>query len=280
MKIAITTAGGNLGRAIVKESIDEFGRENVIGIARTPEKAKDLGVEIRKGDYNLKADFLEALREVELLVLISGLDAPEKRIIQHRNVIEAAKESGVRKIIYNSIFGTDGGSAFDAIIKSNRQTEEDVINSGMEWAVGRNGLYLEPDVEYLEKYKKEGQIINCAGEGKCAYTSRSELALAYVNLAKNEHTNGNVYNLTGEAITQSQLADYLNQSFKTSLAYQSISFEAYKEDRIKEYGDFFGNVIAGIYLNIRNGSFDVESDFEKVTGRPHKSHLETMKEMK
>ena len=49
MKIAVTSAGGQLGTAIVKELKREIGSENVIGLARTPERASHLGVEIQKG---------------------------------------------------------------------------------------------------------------------------------------------------------------------------------------------------------------------------------------
>lgn len=44
MKIALTSASGKLGEAIVKQLIKEIGKENVIGIARTPSKAAHLGV--------------------------------------------------------------------------------------------------------------------------------------------------------------------------------------------------------------------------------------------
>lgn len=52
MKIAVTSASGQLGAAIIRHLIPEIGNKNVIGIARTPEKAQHLGIEIRKGDYN------------------------------------------------------------------------------------------------------------------------------------------------------------------------------------------------------------------------------------
>ncbi|MCM4158274.1 NAD(P)H-binding protein, partial [Gramella sp. AN32] len=61
MKIAVTSASGQLGSAISKQLIKEIGKDNVIGIARTPEKAKNLGIEIRKGDYNNRQDFDRAL---------------------------------------------------------------------------------------------------------------------------------------------------------------------------------------------------------------------------
>ena len=105
MKIAITSVNGQLGTAIAKKLIQDLGKDNVIGIARTPEKAKHLGIEIRQGDYSNRQHFDEALKGIDKLVLISGMDEPHKRIQQHRNVIEAAKQNGVQKIVYTSIVG-------------------------------------------------------------------------------------------------------------------------------------------------------------------------------
>jgi NAD(P)H dehydrogenase (quinone) len=63
-------------------------------------------------------------------------------------VIEAAKFSGVKKIEYTSIVGDEQNSAFGPVVQSNRQNEKDVQNSGLECVIGRNGIYLEPDLEY------------------------------------------------------------------------------------------------------------------------------------
>ena len=167
MKIGVTAASGNLGSAIIKELTLEIGGDNIVGIARTPENAKALHVEIRKGDYNSKEELLLALKGIDALLIVSGMDYPDKRIVQHRNIISAAKENGVKKIVYTSIIGSPEGNAFSPIVASNRQTEEDIKNSGLQWAIGRNGLYIEPDLEHIEIYKNEGAIINCAAVGKC-----------------------------------------------------------------------------------------------------------------
>ncbi|MGJ8738601.1 SDR family oxidoreductase [Zobellia laminariae] len=277
MKIAVTSASGKLGASIVKHLVDLIGKENVIGIARTPEKAKHLGVEIRKGDYNNREDFNSALKGVDKVLLVSGMDEPQKRIEQHRNVIEAAKQNGVQKIVYTSIIGSETGTAFSPVVNSNRQTEEDVRNSGIHWINGRNGIYIEPDLEYIDTYVKEGEIRNCAADGKCGYTSREELGFAYAQLLYNDSLSDNTYNLLGEAITQTQLAEYINEVYKTDLKYTSVSVEEYKKERQEALGEFMGTVIAGIYEGIRNGANVVPSDFEKVAGRPHKSTLEIIK---
>jgi NAD(P)H dehydrogenase (quinone) len=59
-----------------------------------------------------------------------------------------------------------------------------VRESGLAWAISRNGIYIEPDIDYIDTYISTGEIANCAGNGKCGYTTRDELAYAhFVQLA-------------------------------------------------------------------------------------------------
>lgn len=269
--IAVTAASGQLGSEIVKATVEIVGNASVIGLARTPSKAESLGVQIRPGNYESRSELERSLHGVDTVLLVSGMDAPDKRIGQHRNVIEAAKEAGVSKIVYTSIQGAEESTAFSPIVQSNRQTEDDVRTSGLQWAVGRNGIYIEPDVDYIETYRQRGEIANCAGDALCGYTTRPELAFAYARMLTQSKHNGQTYNLHGEAITQQQLTDYLNVAFGTDLKYREMSVAEYREDRVVELGAFMGNVIAGIYEGIRNGAFNNESHFIKAAGRPHES---------
>ena len=271
MSIAVTSASGSLGSEIVKSLIDHIGKQKVVGLARTPANAMHLGVEIRPGDYNLGKVLESSLQNIDAVLLVSGNEDPEKRIGQHRNVIEAARAAGVRKIVYTSVQGAEEDTAFSPIIQSNRQTEADVKDSGLDWVIGRNGIYIEPDVEYIEHYEEAGGIFNCAGEGKCGYTTRPELAVAYTSMLTNSGHNGHVYNLHGESITQSQLAAYLNAAFGLDLGYTAMTVEAYRKDRIDALGEFLGNIIAGIYEGIQLGKSDNVSHYTEAAGREHQS---------
>ena len=77
MKVAVTAVSGSLGNTIAEQLVKEIGKENVIGIARTPDKAKHLDIEIRKGDYNSRTDFDEALKGIDVVLIVSGMDHPE-----------------------------------------------------------------------------------------------------------------------------------------------------------------------------------------------------------
>ncbi|PMG78464.1 NAD(P)-dependent oxidoreductase [Shewanella sp. 10N.286.51.B7] len=269
MNIAITAASGQLGSAIVNALLDINPKENIIALARTPENAKTLGVEVRSGDYNNSAQLAQSLQTVDVLLLVSGMDAPDNRIQQHRNVIHAAKTAGVKKIVYTSVQGAEENTAFSPVIQSNRQTEQDIRESGVDWVIGRNGIYIEPDIEYIDSYKKSGVIANCANNGKCGYTTRSELAYAYARMLTESKHNGQTYNLHGESMTQYQLADYMNLAFGTSLIYTPMTVEEYQQDRVAELGDFIGTVIAGIYQGILEGKADNPSHFNLAAGRAH-----------
>ena len=269
MTIAVTAVSGQLGGAIARNLMASANGETIIGLARTPAKARDLGIEIRAGDYGQPAQLRTSLEGVDTLLLVSGMDAPDARIQQHRNVIDAAKSAGVRKIVYTSVQGAEEGTSFSLIIQSNRQTEADVRDSGLDWVIGRNGIYIEPDVEYIETYRKTGEIANCASDGRCGYTTRLELAFAYAQMLTGAEHTGHTYNLHGAHLTQRELADYLNSAFGTELTYRPMSVEDYTADRTAELGEFIGPIIAAIYQGNRDGALDNPSDFEAAAGHAH-----------
>lgn len=271
MRIAVTAASGKLGAAIVSATASLVGTDALVAVARTPSRAEGLGVEVRAGDYNEPQQLQRAFQGVDTVLLVSGMDPPDKRAGQHRNVIDAAKAAGVRKIVYTSVQGPEAGTAFSPIVQSNRQTESDVRASGLAWAIGRNGIYIEPDVEYIDTYKARGEIANCAGDGRCGYTSREELGFAYARMLTEPAHDGKTYDLHGEPITQARLAQLLGDASGTSLAYRSMDVETYRRERVDELGEFIGGVIAGIYEGIRNGAYDRPSDFEAAAGRPHQA---------
>jgi NAD(P)H dehydrogenase (quinone) len=55
--------------------------------------------------------------------------------------------------------------------------------------------------------------------------------------------------------------------------------EEYTQERKNELGEFLGTIIGGIYEGIRDGAFNVESDFFNAAGRPHKSPPDMIQEL-
>jgi NAD(P)H dehydrogenase (quinone) len=53
---------------------------------------------VRPEDYNDIQALENSLQSVNTLLLISGIDEPEKHIGEHRNMIQGAKNAGVKKM--------------------------------------------------------------------------------------------------------------------------------------------------------------------------------------
>ena len=277
MKVGITLASGQLGGAILKETINLIGIENTVAIARSPEKINQPGVETRRADLDDPETCKVAFQGLDVVLLVSSNSHPNVRLLQHTNAIDGAKAAGVGRMVFISIVGANNINP-NAIQKVAADTEAYLKNSGLEWTIGRNGLYIEPDLEYIENYIQEGKVSNCAAEGKCSYTSRNELAFAYAKLVTGNNHGGKIYNLAGEAITQQELVNYLNDFYKINLVYECVDATTYRQERVIHLGDTVGNIIADIYESISRGEFQMESNFLEVTGRPHKTIMEILQE--
>src|SRR4051794_11400412 len=100
---AVTGVTGHLGRLVVAELLARgVPTADVVALARTPEKAADLGVPVRRADYSDPATLGDALAGVDVLLLVSGTELGQ-RVAQHTNVVKAAAAAGVRRVAYTSI---------------------------------------------------------------------------------------------------------------------------------------------------------------------------------
>jgi NAD(P)H dehydrogenase (quinone) len=109
MKIGVTGATGKLGTMVIGKLKERVDPVNIVALVRSPQKAANLGVEIREFHYSKPENLAEALNGIENLLLISGNELGQ-RVLQHTNVIEAAKKAGVKWIVYTSLLHADTSS--------------------------------------------------------------------------------------------------------------------------------------------------------------------------
>ena len=72
--------------------------------------------------------------------------------------------------------------------------------------------------------RKDGKITNCAGDGRCAYTTRAELADAYARMLTEDQHNGQTYNLAGPAITQYELCGLNERGVRYGVALRTAEW--------------------------------------------------------
>lgn len=196
MKFAVTGATGQLGRIVVETLKTKAGAGAVIALARNPEKAADLGVESREADYDRPGTLASALAGVETLLLISGSEIG-KRTAQHQAVIDAAKATGVGRVVYTSLLRAPTSPL--SLADEHRATEAALSASGLAHTILRNGWYLENHTAGVPAALQLGTVYGAAGEGRFSSAARADYAAAAVAAMTDPSQAGAVHELSGDA---------------------------------------------------------------------------------
>ena len=273
--ILITGANGHLGRAIINSLIAKgVSANNIIGLVREEAKALDLmdkGIELRVGDYDWYTTLVKAFEGVEKLILVSGRDFTT-RVEQHDNVITAAKEAGVKHILYTSFFDENKvkNSPFDFVSSSVKATDATIKSSGIAYTLFKNNLYAELLPAMFGQNVLESGIYLPAGEGKAAYVTRADIAEAIANVVIQEGHLNKEYNISNtENVSLGEVAAILSETKETEVKYTSPSNADFVATMEKNGLPFQTvKIFAGISEAIKSGEFQsITTDLETLLGR-------------
>lgn len=276
MKIGITGASGQLGTLVLEQLKSRTDTTNLVALVRSPEKIS--GLEARSFDYE-KADSLAvALKDIDTLLLISGNEIG-RRAPQHSNVINAAKEAGVQRIVYTSILKADTSTI--SLAGGHLSTEKMLKESGLNYTILRNGWYTENYTASVPAALEAGAFIGSAGAGKIASATRLDFAeAAAVVLLENQHNN-KTYELAGdEAYTLSDLAAEISRQSGKDIPYQNL-VEAEYSKALKGMGvpEAFADGIASWDIAASSGDlFDDSKTLSSLIKRPSTPLKEAVKQ--
>ena len=278
--IAITGATGQLGQHVFANLLNTTAANQLVAVVRNPAKAEALsqkGVVVRQADYGDEAALTKALQGVDKLLIISSSEVGQ-RAPQHRNIINAAKAAGVKFIAYTSLLHADTSPL--GLADEHVATEKMLADSGIPYALLRNGWYTENYLASAPAALEHGVFIGAAGEGKIASATRADYAAAAARVIAEDGHGGKVYELAGDhGWTLSELAAELAKQSGKNVVYQNLS-QADFAAALKSVGlpaglaDMLADSDVGAS---KGGLFDDSHTLSKLIGRPSTSLAESVK---
>jgi NAD(P)H dehydrogenase (quinone) len=273
MKIGVSGASGQLGRAVVSELLQRAAGHEVVAITRTP-KTVSGPAEGRFGDYDRPESLVEAYAGLDRLLIITTL-APEpgKRGAQNVAAIDAAVKAGVKHIVFMSAVGTRR-ELEPARGASYWRGEQHLIATAPSWTILRMNFYAEAFVQLAQASLKQGVLTGLA-ENRAAFVARSDVAAAAAGILIGDGHGGAIYNATGpERLSGAERAGVIAEIAGRALPFRVITEEQLRAG-LAQAGLPAGavNIVVGIQESFAAGAFDiVTGDVERLGGRPPK-HL-------
>ncbi|MEV4640782.1 SDR family oxidoreductase [Actinoplanes sp. NPDC049548] len=268
MSIVVTGATGHFGRLAIEALLRRgVPAGQIVAVGRSVEKIKDLadrGVVVRHASYDDPESLRAAFAGADKLLFVSGSEVG-KRTAQHRNVVAAAKDAGISKIVYTSLPHAETSRMI--LAAEHLATEQALTESGIPSVFLRNSWYLE---NYNIQGAVEHGFHGAAGDGKISIATRADLAEAAAAAIAADGIDQQVYELGGEGVTLSELADEVSRQSGREVTYTDLSPEKYAEFLVGVgLPEQFAAVLADSDKNAAEGSlYTGTEDLEKLLGRP------------
>ena len=274
--IGITGVTGKLG-SYVADLVDQQGIAS-IHLARSPERAKVYAsAEIRKMVYANTPEVVEALKGIDVLLMVSARENPE-RVEEHKSFLDAAKLAGVQHIVYTSFYGADEKATF-TLSRDHAQTEAYIKKLGFTYTFLRDNFYLD---FFIDIALENGEIRGPAGRGRVSAVARKDTSRVAAEILLNtKEWENQTLNLTGpEDLSMEEIVELLSKETGNAITYVDESVEEAYESRKKwpaqnwEYDAWVST-----YTAIKAGEqAGVSTDVEKVLGRPAMNLIDVLKE--
>ena len=276
--LIVTGASGQLGRKIIDNLLLHTPAERIGVSVRDPARVADLsalGVRVRRGDYNDPESLGHAWEGAERLLLVSSNAAATggDPLKQHATAVAAAREVGVKRVLYTSQVSSCARSYFPPG-RDHAATEAMLAESDLAWTAMRHGFYAASALMMNARGLEAGTIA-APQDGKVAWTTHDDLAaIDAALLAGVEVIDGPTPPLTGsEALDLADLTRLASEITGKSISRTFISEEEMEANA--QRGNAPKGAIAvmlGYYRAARAGEFEtVDPTLGKILGRAPES---------
>ncbi|WP_320019415.1 SDR family oxidoreductase [Labilibaculum manganireducens] len=272
-KILVTGATGNLGNIVVENLLKKVSAGQISILVRDEAKAQALkakGVTVNIGSYQDIHSLNNAMKGIDKVLLISSSDFND-RIGQHKNVVDAAKQAGVKQILYTGVTLKDiSVSPLQPLLQDHFQTEDYIKESGLSFTFLQNSLYAEVIPMFVGEDVLKTGIFFPAGEGKVPFAVRKDLGEAIAIILASEGHENKTYHLTAsKTYSFADIAAELTSLSGKKVNYTSPEDDAF-EDMLKQFGLPEEIVLMSVLFakGIKNNDFNMaDGTLESILGR-------------
>ncbi len=231
-RILVTGATGHMGSTVVTTLLKKIPASQIAIITRKEEKRLEFqlkGFQSYLGDYNDINAIEKAMTGVDTVLLISSGDQGD-RMKEHKNVVDVAKKSGVKNIAYTSRALRDRTTLQNKLMQDHFDTEDYIRQSGLNYTIFQNGLYMEFLQFFVNKDQMEKGIFLPVADGKVAFTLRANQAEAMANVLLNDAFENKTYQFTSnETYSFFDVAKLLSELSGKEIKYSPIELSAFEE---------------------------------------------------
>lgn len=285
-KIIVNGIDGNFGMLVAKYIQKLVAKEHLVFTVPSMEKMKKFSqsdVRIELADFNSKENLTTVFKNADKVLLISMPFVGEERRAAHRNVVEACVAANVKQIIYTSVLSASNPLNPSIENIDHGYTEALIQNSPLDYIILRNSLFAEAFITDYLRIVAAGEhlAVKNMGNGRVAFISRRDAALAAAAALNNDLLHREILNINGrDALT---FAAFL--SIGNNITGNKIEYRTQTDEELYEYfdnlgvprttdGDFSKSPIkatsegmVSFGTTVREGYLDVPvSDFSKLTG--------------
>ncbi len=229
-RILVTGSTGMIGRELVGRLQD---RQAHFVAASHQDSIFPPEVRYLKLDLGERSLVQEAMKDVDTLFLL--LPISESMLIYAQNAILAAKNSGVKFMILNSIMGADPESNF-LLHRMHGAIEEMAKESRIPLVILRPNIFMQTFVTRHGESIRQGALFLPESDAKSSYVDARDIADVAIKIIENpwlyEHR---TINLTGpEALSNEEILSKISQTVGRRIAYVSVTESATRHRLLRE----------------------------------------------
>jgi uncharacterized protein YbjT (DUF2867 family) len=229
-KILVTGATGKIGRELVGRLHDRQAH-----FVAASHQDSIFSPEIRhlKLDLGEPSLVLEAMRDVHTLFLL--LPISEAMLVFAQNAILAAKSSGVKFMILNSIMGADTESDY-LLHRMHGEIEEMAKESHIPLAILRPNIFMQNFVTRHGESIRQGALFLPESDAKSSYVDVRDIADVAIKVIENPWLyEQRLIDLTGpEALSNEDVLTKISQTVGRRIAYVPVTEAATRHRLVRE----------------------------------------------